>query len=106
MNSAEATNVAFYGDIVRRVSDHHRRSFLTHQGGVAILLERAGAKDAMPAQQEEIAWSAHRRSSRYVLKPVGRILPVFAIRLQTLDPQIDLAHLEPGGLQIEVELEF
>src|SRR5438105_9618644 len=63
-----------------------------------------GAQNTVPAQLPEVARSADRWLIGDFRQLIGGIGPIPSRDRQPLDPQIDLAHRETGGFEVEIEL--
>jgi hypothetical protein len=94
--------MAFDRHVVGWVGEDRGRAVLPHQHLVRILLDRAAAMDPVRPQLPEVTRPAYCRP-RFRR---GYLVIGISLRSGALDPQIDLADLETGHLEAEVELEL
>src|SRR5947209_6287588 len=105
VNCTETADIALNPYIVRGVGEHRRGLVALHECRVRIILKSAPAVRPMGTEQPQVAHSGYRRPARFGRKIIGCIAARVSLRIQPFDPEIDLAHLEPGHLETEVKFE-
>ncbi len=100
-----ARDVTENGHVVGRVGEDQIRDSTLHQPAVGGSIESVTAKESMPAQLPQIARPTDRRSVDGYGKNIGGIRATTRRRREPFDPQIDFAHGEARGFEIEIELD-
>jgi hypothetical protein len=105
MDRAEAGRMAIDRHVIRRVSEDHASPFLAEQCGEGPSIEGAAAQNPIAPEKPEIADGGHRRPRRGIGQDIVRVVALRRRLSERIDQQIDLAHLEAGDLEAEVEPE-
>ena len=105
VDRAETARMTIDRHVVGRVDEDHCGTFLAHQRREGRGIEGIAAQDTMAAEDPRIADLAERWASRNLRHHICRVGVGFGHFLERCDPQIDLAHLEAGHLDIEIEAE-
>ena len=100
---AEAARMAVDFHVVRRVGEDHRSALIAHQRCEGLPVEGVAAQDAMLAEKQQIADLADLRPRRDFGYVITRVVILPRHIFERGDPQIDLAHLEAGHLEAEIE---
>src|SRR4051812_14636249 len=98
---AKPADMTLDRDVVWWVGEDGGGSLLAHQRLVGAILERIAAIESMRAQLPQVPRAAQRRAGSgfgYYVIFVGSLI-------HPLDQQIDLADLEPGHIEAEIEIE-
>jgi hypothetical protein len=103
MDRAEPGGMTVDRHIVGRVGEHHRRALLAEQGAKRCHVEHVAAKQPVLVHQPQIAGPADCRPDRNLGCCVDRVVALGRRLVERFDPQIDLAHLEAGDLEAEIE---
>jgi hypothetical protein len=103
VDRAETARMTVDRHIVRRVGKDHRGALLAHQRGEGPNIEGAAAQKPITAEKPEISDLADRRSRRDLEQHFGRVGILGRCVLERGDPQVDLAHLEAGHFEVEIE---
>src|SRR5438046_753605 len=88
--------------VVRCIGDDYVGPVLAHQRLIGTLFEGVAAVDPMRTQSPEITRLAYRLPR---LRS-GHLVIGIGLRRRALNQQIDLADLEPGDIEAEVEIEL
>ena len=103
VDHAEAARVTLDRHVVGRVGEDHGGTFLAHQRREGSGIKGVAAQDAMAAEEPQIADLAQRRPRRRFGHVVARIVSRVGHVVECSDPQVDLAHLEPDDLDVEIQ---
>jgi hypothetical protein len=101
---SEAARVAVDAHVIRRIGEHQIGLLPLHERGIGAWVEGVSAQHAVLAQQPQITRARYRRPLRYRGKVIRSVFRL-ARRSQAFDPEVDLAHLEAGRLQAEIQIQ-
>jgi hypothetical protein len=105
VDCAEAARMALDRHVVGWVGEDHGGAVLAHQRCEDLGIEGVAAHGAMMAEEPQIADLADRRLGRDLGHGISRVVIRRGHLFEGIDPQIDLAHLEAGNLEAEIEPE-
>jgi len=105
VDRAEAARVPVDRHVVGRIGEDHRSALIAHQRCEGLPVEGVAAQDAMLAEKQQIADLADLRPRRDLGQDVGRVVLLGGLVFERVYPQVDLAHLEAGHLEAEIEAE-
>jgi len=89
------------GTFVRRVGEHHRRTLIAEEPGVGRRIQRVAAEQLVSTELPQVSVAGDPGAGRH-----RGLIRVVAGDIEPDDLQVDLTHAEPGGLQVEVEVQF
>ena len=101
---AEPADMAVDRHIVRRIGEDHGGPGLLHQDAIGRLVESAAAMNPVATEEPGVARPGYRRPGPDCQRHIVRI--GFRRRRGPFDQEIDLGHIETGGLQAEIEIEL
>jgi len=104
MDRAKPARVTLDRHVVRGVGKHHRGAFLAHQQSEGAGIDGVATQHAMPAKNPYITESADRSPRHDLGHDIGRVDLIRGRRVfERGDPQIDLADLKAGILDVKIE---